>query len=539
MSSSPHSLSAAIALVVAVWTNFAIAQSPPQPDPVDSDRTTVLGVHDDPPIVDHFDLPPTSAPLYVWSKRGAYGLENSSANTYFVPNATTTEFDAFLGSLPAGASAFGACWSATLAGECAGGTLTAGVEGQASCGAFTCENHQWIREAACVSFTESVRFTSPGAGVWVVPAGETWIRETVIGGGAGGSDFGGTFSIGGGGGGGAQRLRSVVPGQQISYVVGVGGAADQAGGISSIDGQMWATGGLPASGDVYGGTGSGGDINGTGGRGNAGNASTIGGGGGAHAHTEDLYRAGGRGAGGGGKGGDYYPTSVNQAGSVPGGGGAGRRYLHNNGRPGAPGMVEFEWGCFAADFTTPGTGVWTVPPGVYLVRETVIGGGAGGSDFGGTFSIGGGGGGGAQRLRSVVPGQQISYVVGAGGAADQAGGTSSIDGQMRATGGLPASGNVYGGTGSGGDINGTGGRGNGGNASTIGGGGGAHAHTEDLYRAGGQGAEGGGKGGDYYPTSANQAGSAPGGGGAGRRYLYNNGRPGAPGMVRFEWGPRL
>ena len=344
MSSGSHLLSVAIALVVGVWTNSAVAQSPPQPDPVDSDRTTVLGVHDDPPIVDHFDLPPTSGPLYVWSKRGAYGLENSSSNTYFVPNATTAEFDAFLGNLPPGASAFGACWSATLTGECAGGTLAAGVTRQASCGAFTCDNQQWVREVACVGFTDVVQFTSPGAGVWTVPVGEDRIRETVIGGGAGGQDAVGTFSAGGGGGGGAQRTRVVVPGQQISFVVGAGGGNSQPGGTSSIDGEMWATGGQPQSAGAGGGTGYGGDINGTGGAGDGRNATTIGGGGGAHADPNDLYRPGGQGAGGGAKGGDYYPNGNSQPGTAPGGGGSGRRVYYNVGRPGAVGMVKFEWG---------------------------------------------------------------------------------------------------------------------------------------------------------------------------------------------------
>jgi len=543
MSSSPHLLSAATALVVALWANCAVAQTPPRPNPVDSDRTTVLGVHDDPPIVDHFDLPPTSGPLYVWSKRGAYGLENSSSNTYFVPNATTAEFDAFLGNLPPGASAFGACWSATLTGECAGGTLPAGVDQQASCGAFACDNHQWVREVACVGYSGIVQFTSPGAGVWVVPAGEDRIRETVIGGGAGGQDAVSTFSDGGGGGGGAQRTRGVVPGQQISFVVGAGGGNSQPGGTSSIDGEMWATGGLNQTAGGAGGQGFGGDINGTGGHGPSGTATLIGGGGGARADSNDQYAAGGLGAGGGGKGGDYYPTGANQTGTAPGGGGSGRRVYYNVGRPGAAGMVQFEWGCllpvYAEEFTTPGPGVWTVPAGTYTVRETVIGGGAGGQDAVSTFSDGGGGGGGAQRVRSVVPGQQISFVVGAGGGNSQPGGTSSIDGEMWATGGLNQTAGGAGGQGFGGDINGAGGHGPSGNATLIGGGGGARADSNDQYAAGGQGAGGGGKGGDYYPTGANQAGTAPGGGGAGRRTSYNVGRPGGAGMVKFEWGPGL
>jgi len=193
-------------------------------------------------------------------------------------------------------------------------------------------------------------------------------------------------------------------------------------------------------------------------------------------------------------------------------------------------------------FTTPGSGMFVVPPGVHLLEEEVLGGGAGAPNAGATYSAGGAGGGGARRVRAVVPGQQIPYVVGdggLGGTANQSGGTSSIgDMEMYATGGQPGG---LGGQGYGGDVNGTGGNaggvdGGGGNASVLGGGGGAGAHSLDGNLAGGSGAGGGGNGGNYVPTSANENGYAPGGGGAGYRSGYNPPRNGAAGRVKFRWG---
>lgn len=189
--------------------------------------------------------------------------------------------------------------------------------------------------------------------------------------------------------------------------------------------------------------------------------------------------------------------------------------------------------------STPGSRSFTVPAGVFSIRETVIGGGAGGGDGPLGRGTGGGGGGGARRTRAVTPGQVINYTVGEGGAVNTSGGTSSIDGQMSGTGGQrgldngPASGD--GGIGVGGDLNGTGGKGgtpgfeSGYDAADIGAGGGAM--QDGGGGIGGAGIEGGGKGADAWGQA-----EVPGGGGRGRGNSPGNGSAGAHGQVKFEWG---
>jgi hypothetical protein len=67
-----------------------------------------------------------------------------------------------------------------------------------------------------------------------------------------------------------------------------------------------------------------------------------------------------------------------------------------------------------------GSGNWVVPTGVYRIRVKCVGGGGGG---GGSYNAGGGGGGGVDicglpwNTILVLPGQIISYAVGAGGTA--------------------------------------------------------------------------------------------------------------------------
>lgn len=77
-----------------------------------------------------------------------------------------------------------------------------------------------------------------------------------------------------------------------------------------------------------------------------------------------------------------------------------------------------------------GSGVWTVPVGVYLLRRVRMwGGGGGGGGASSTSSAGAAGGPGAywEGAIPVAPGQQIAYTVGAAGAAGL-GGTSPTNG---------------------------------------------------------------------------------------------------------------
>lgn len=114
-------------------------------------------------------------------------------------------------------------------------------------------------------------------------------------------------------------------------------------------------------------------------------------------------------------------------------------------------------------YNSPGNYVWVVPAGVYSIRVTLAGGGAGSSQISinqgviyGTQTCQGGNGGCGTGTLDVIPGQQYAVVVGAAGAAGAdsafgpiyypaqggAGGTSSFGGGLFvATGGQP--GNQY------------------------------------------------------------------------------------------------
>ena len=121
-------------------------------------------------------------------------------------------------------------------------------------------------------------------------------------------------------------------------------------------------------------------------------------------------------------------------------------------------------------FTSSGT--FTIPASVTKVKVTVVGGGAGGRSATNSTAQGGGGAGGAaiKVITGLTPGGTVTVTVGAGGAADTTGGTSSFGAYCSATGGLspafgagPPGGGGAGGTATGGDINFTGGAGCGGN----------------------------------------------------------------------------
>jgi hypothetical protein len=166
------------------------------------------------------------------------------------------------------------------------------------------------------------------------------------------------------------------------------------------------------------------------------------------------------------------------------------------------------------EFTVPGTYIWTAPVGVTTVSAVAIGGGGGQTTTHFAGGHGGGGGGlGWKNNITVVPGQQYSVVVGAGGGVDSVGGisyfvnTSTVAGR----GGNGRTGGTF--VGDGGGNGGSGG-----------------LSTESFYDVGGGGGAGGyagtgGAGGNGGTTSFNgSAGSGgSGGGGAGNKYIGGGG----------------
>ena len=133
-------------------------------------------------------------------------------------------------------------------------------------------------------------------------------------------------------------------------------------------------------------------------------------------------------------------------------------------------------GAQAQLFTSSGT--FTIPTGISAIKTTVIGGGAGGHRG---YNVGGGGGGIAEKwYTGLTPGNTITVTIGAGGATQNTGNNNGVNGGttsissgsqsitgISATGGFSSGqsfpfnvspGNVgFGGSGSGGDINGSGG----------------------------------------------------------------------------------
>lgn len=179
-----------------------------------------------------------------------------------------------------------------------------------------------------------------------------------------------------------------------------------------------------------------------------------------------------------------------------------------------PGQVEF---------TSAGSGTWTVPAGVSQISVVCIGGGGGGSACPGdsTSSGGGGGGGGlGYALLSVSAGEDLNYVVGTGGvggASGTASGTNGDDTTLSRNTTVLVSG--LGGTGgeslgdqvttfAGGSFTGDGGGngGSGGASQTNNGGGGGGG-------AGGYSGNGGDGGTSNSGTGTNGSGGAGGGGG--------------------------
>jgi hypothetical protein len=171
--------------------------------------------------------------------------------------------------------------------------------------------------------------------------------------------------------------------------------------------------------------------------------------------------------------------------------------------------TSFGGGDSTGEALTSGSGNWSVPVGVSLVRVTLIAGGGGGGASSSAASAGGGGGSGEYAIDlmvGVTAGGTVAYSVGAGGIAGTAGGTGGTGGNttfgpMAVLGGL-------GGLGGGGTR--VGGRGGG----STGGIGGANASTAgSLGTAGGAvfwGGSGGGAGGNTTTTSGSAGGPAGG-----------------------------
>jgi hypothetical protein len=214
--------------------------------------------------------------------------------------------------------------------------------------------------------------------------------------------------------------------------------------------------------------------------------------------------------------------------------------------PGAP-FVNFTLQSLTPGFSrrvvlnTPGSGNWTVPNGVTLLRATVIGGGGGGGGSTGSYAGGGGGAGGfASGTFAVTPGALIPYLVGAGGAGGAAsasapnGGGTTLSTWLLGGGGqggqYVSAGNTFGGTGgvgSGGELYGNGGSGDDGQNGSVffGGCGGA-----SMLGGGGRASTASG---GVVNSAAN--GQAPGSGGGGVYDTAGTGGTGANGIIILEY----
>ena len=216
--------------------------------------------------------------------------------------------------------------------------------------------------------------------------------------------------------------------------------------------------------------------------------------------------------------------------------------------------ADKEWGDPSAAggsvyFDSPGSGSWTVPPGITAARFTIIGGGGSGGQY-----SGGGGGGAALKYMPVTAGDVIGFTLGAGGArqngAGQPGGTSTLSYNgvtISASGGNggtntdttsnPSFGGVNGGSGNGGDINGVGGNGYGSAAQLMP----TFGYTQGAAACGYDGgAGGGGMGSDNSDAGAGGLGSGfAGGGGGGGADNGSGGMGGNGGELKIEGHPLL
>lgn len=250
-----------------------------------------------------------------------------------------------------------------------------------------------------------VAYISPGTYSWTCPADVTSVSVVCVGGGGGGGSA--YYNSTGAGGGGGLRYGNnitVTPGTSYTVVVGSGGSggtnSPNAGGDSSFNSSVIASG---ATGQAGGGAGSGGTAGYAGGNGGTGSAYCGGGGAAGYAGVGGQGQSGNTGqnatagSGGGGGGGSHYAVATNYSGG--GGGGVG---LLGEGTSGAAGTYGDRYDCGGRGGSdgqngTPGPVVGGdtrnqpgQPGGAY--------GGGGGQGRGSTTNSGGAGGGGAVRI---------------------------------------------------------------------------------------------------------------------------------------------
>ena len=181
-------------------------------------------------------------------------------------------------------------------------------------------------------------------------------------------------------------------------------------------------------------------------------------------------------------------------------------------------------------FSTAGSFTYTKPSGVNLIKVYITGGGGGGGLGGGSQTAGGGGGAGGTAIKviDVTSVSTVAVTIGAGGASQNAGSTSSFSTYCSATGGEQGlnagaiAGDTEGGVGSGGDINLYG----------EAGGGGSDNSNPQTGGSGGSSFWGGGGYGIYNATG--KVGYHGGGGGGGQNSSGNIGGAGGAGICVVE-----
>lgn len=228
--------------------------------------------------------------------------------------------------------------------------------------------------------------------------------------------------------------------------------------------------------------------------------------------------------------------------------------LHVNGIAKASTLSGIGQGFAYMEVLTSGTS-WTVPANVYRIKVTLVGGGggSGGADVqtsGGTAGGGGGGGGLCIGFYTVIPGQTMTYAIGAGGTAGAstptdgaAGGTTTTTynaitytatggaGGVSSTNSIAGVFGAIGGTASGGVLNLSGQSGGKGSPNT--------AEPGLIIPNGGNAALGYGYGGELTRSYSGFPGVGYGGGASGPMNISASskraGADGAPGVIIVEY----
>ena len=103
----------------------------------------------------------------------------------------------------------------------------------------------FVQQAIATSeATQQVFYTSSS---WTCPAGVFWVRVRLWGGGGPGGAGNGGSGGGGAGGGYVEAVVPVEPGTVYQYIIGSGGSGTTAGGESSFNNALFATGGGPGN----------------------------------------------------------------------------------------------------------------------------------------------------------------------------------------------------------------------------------------------------------------------------------------------------